>query len=724
LPVHRIGSKKLARLRKAGSSKTVQLPDLANYYVLCLPDGREDAVELIERFRRLEEVEHSSPVYKPVAPPEPPDFTAIGSILPSQAYLGPSSSNRGSNGIDAFFAWTVQGGDGAGVSICDIEYDWLSSHDEFSSNLGLRILGNDPLNPFGTDTRNHGTSVVGIYGSKNNGTGTKGIAFNVGKFCASVFVQEIVPWYNIAGAITSAMDALNPGDIIILEQHIPGPNHDVFGPEQNGFVPVEWYRGVYDAIRTATANGFIVVEAAGNGGQNLDDQVYKQNHSPFERNNSSGAIMVGAGNSINRSRLNFSNFGTRVDVQGWGQNVVTTAADLAKADAWSSDGPTLLYTGSFSGTSSATPIVAGACASLQGIYLARFGRVATPEEMLALLHKTASFQTGNIGEHIGPLPDLRQAIEFLDRSFPEPPEISPSGGMFASPATLLINEAPHHSAGVDYQTWFTTDGSEPIEGAPNATPVPWPTFIQIELTQAHNYIISAKTFFTTEINNERVSSSTTKANITVYQPGPGPSNVKASKGTFVEKIVVSWDALPDAIYYDVYTGSAINRTKVNASPVIGSVYEDGRLPGSGETLDYWIRAVLSNNKVTAYGGPARGRFGLAGLVVTASKGMFSDHVLVTWTYPSWNPRSSEIEFEILRALSGNRSQATSLARILPKYRVVAVGNHTAKLPDGIDLKYKDASVQNGQNYFYWVIAKEPAKDYQTPPSQYDFGFTS
>src|SRR3712207_8554192 len=49
-------------------------------------------------------------------------------------------------------------------------------------------------------------------------------------------------------------------------------------PRQNGFVPVEWDRANYDAIRTATANGFVVVEAAGNGGEDLDDEVYKTNH--------------------------------------------------------------------------------------------------------------------------------------------------------------------------------------------------------------------------------------------------------------------------------------------------------------------------------------------------------------------------------------------------------------------------------------------------------------
>ena len=69
-----------------------------------------------------------------------------------------------------------------------------------------------------------------------------------------------------------------------------------------------------------------------------------------------------------RSRLSFSTYGSRVDVQGWGHNVTTTGY----GGLFTGGGdPNQYYTATFNGTSSASPIVAGAAAALQGIQLAR-----------------------------------------------------------------------------------------------------------------------------------------------------------------------------------------------------------------------------------------------------------------------------------------------------------------------------------------------------------------
>jgi serine protease len=73
------------------------------------------------------------------------------------------------------------------------------------------------------------------------------------------------------------------GDVMLLEQQAPGPG--------GAFVPLEVLPAVYDAIRLATQDGIIVVEAAGNGGVDLDALG-----SPFPAGKpDSGAIVVGAG---------------------------------------------------------------------------------------------------------------------------------------------------------------------------------------------------------------------------------------------------------------------------------------------------------------------------------------------------------------------------------------------------------------------------------------------
>ena len=127
--------------------------------------------------------------------------------------------------------------------------------------------------------------------------------------------------YNPAHAILLAVVDGSPGDVILLEQQISVCNLAFFS-----FGPSEWVDSVFDAIRTAVANGFVIVEAAGNGIVDLDQAACG---GKFDRSiRDSGAIIVGAGGSptsgLDRQRLAFSSFGSRVDLQGWGDRVMTT----------------------------------------------------------------------------------------------------------------------------------------------------------------------------------------------------------------------------------------------------------------------------------------------------------------------------------------------------------------------------------------------------------------
>ena len=88
---------------------------------------------------------------------------------------------------------------------------------------------------------------------------------------------------------------------------------------------------------------------------------------PYKLLNDSGAILVGAGRSPiwgvqARSAEYDSNYGFRVDLQGWGDSVVTTGY----GNLYNLNGPDWFYTFDFPNTSSATAIVAGAVASVQG----------------------------------------------------------------------------------------------------------------------------------------------------------------------------------------------------------------------------------------------------------------------------------------------------------------------------------------------------------------------
>jgi hypothetical protein len=339
------------------------------------------------------------------APPTTPDFTT------RQGYL-----DAAPGGIDARWAWTQPGGRGAGVRVVDCEWGWRFTHEDLNQNQGGVIAGTADPGPNSNST-NHGTAVLGEISGDINAFGITGIAPDA-RVSASAFS---VP---TATAIRSAADALGQGDILLLEIHRGGPNYPGDG-SQFGYIAVEWWPDDYLAIRYAVNRGTVVVEAAGNGTQNLDDAVYDTAatgfpswwRNPFRRNPlDSGAVVVGAGAppsgnfGPDRSRLGFSNHGACVDAQGWGREVTTTGyGDLqggSTVDLW--------YTSSFSGTSSASPIVVGALACAQGALRAQGRPPLSPARARELLRATGSPQQDAPGrpatERIGNRPNLRQLI--------------------------------------------------------------------------------------------------------------------------------------------------------------------------------------------------------------------------------------------------------------------------------------------------------------------------
>lgn len=345
------------------------------------------------------------------APPITANFTA------RQGYL-----NAAPGGIDALYAATVAGGRGAGIGIIDIEGAWRFAHEDLHQNQG-GVVGGTPTTDIGW--RNHGTAVIGVLGGDRNNFGITGICPDARVRGVSIFGGT-----GSAGAIRQAAQLSKKGDVILIELHRPGPRFNFSAPQgQRGFIAIEWWPDDFAAIRFAVMRGVIVMSAAGNGAENLDDPLYNTRpngfpatwRNPFNRNLAdSGSILIGAGapppgthgrnHGPDRSRLDFSNFGSSIDAQGWGREVTTCGyGDLqggANEDLW--------YTDQFSGTSSASPIVVGAVACVQGALRARQRPLLSPTRARALLRATGSPQTDAPGrprtQRIGNRPNLRQLI--------------------------------------------------------------------------------------------------------------------------------------------------------------------------------------------------------------------------------------------------------------------------------------------------------------------------
>lgn len=308
-----------------------------------------------------------------------------------QGYLGPAP-----HGIDAPAAWR-RGQRGAGVWFADIEGGWNAEHEDLPGDRIQHVGGTKFRDPM---WRAHGTAVLGEVVGRDNGKGVVGIAPDVER----VFTSSI-GGTTVANAIDVAAKNLRAGDVLLIELQGGGP--------RGRYVPVEYWDDVFDAIKTATKRGVVVIEAAGNGAEDLDHATYKRKFDRAKRD--SGAIMVGAGGPprggyADRERLDFSNYGGRVDVQGWGRKVAT----LDYGDLQACSGADRHYTGEFSGTSSASPIVAGAAVIVQGVAKSR-GGLLTPTQIRDLLRATGTPQLGDTSEQIGPRPDLERAIKALER---------------------------------------------------------------------------------------------------------------------------------------------------------------------------------------------------------------------------------------------------------------------------------------------------------------------
>ncbi|WP_241139275.1 putative mucin/carbohydrate-binding domain-containing protein [Bacillus mycoides] len=374
--------------------------NLLNYYIVQAPNNIEIEL-LLKKFETSPLVEDAYIQEKQIlTPPEIqlPDL----SVNP---YDDPRFKNQGyleaaPKGINASHAWSIKGGDGKGTTFVDMEYGWLLNHEDLV-NKNIKLMSGQNI----SQHRAHGTSVLGIVSSEDNQIGNIGIAPRANVKVISQIRDNGI--YNTADAILSAVHNLQAGDILLLEAQA---SYDGYGDK---YLPVEVHPDIFDAIRVGTDKGIIIIEAGANGSNDLDNFKDRNGKKILNRNSpdfkDSGAIMVGAGSStVPHKRLWFSNYGSRLDVYGWGENVDTTSANP-------SQNTTNLYTSTFSGTSSASPIIAGAATSIQGVAKEHRGSPYTPAELRNILSNpnTGTKPQDPWNDRIGVLPDLKSILDNL-----------------------------------------------------------------------------------------------------------------------------------------------------------------------------------------------------------------------------------------------------------------------------------------------------------------------
>lgn len=357
---------------------------------------RFNVLKLAEDLEKFSFVEYAA--IEPLKPIEPPsmmnqELASMVAETPNfehlQLYKRDKTTVDGNTiiGIDIDYAHSL-GVTGAGVTVADIEWGFDYEHEDLKSPTFVELV--ETTNHSSDD---HGTAVAGVLISKNNGFGVTGTVYNVDKFYG---ISEITKG-RVYG-ITEGLKVLQAGDIFIYEMQ-------AFGADGK-YVPADYNQAVWDITKRATDNGVIVVAAAGNGNVNLDIPAYNA----YRARGDNGAIIVGASTKIGLNKASFSTYGSPVHVQGWGDwSVATTGyGDIFEA------GSHRTYTGRFSGTSSATPIVSSAVIALQSYARKSFKQSLSPKKMRSLLISTGTPQGS--GGHIGPLPNVRRAIAALKKA--------------------------------------------------------------------------------------------------------------------------------------------------------------------------------------------------------------------------------------------------------------------------------------------------------------------
>lgn len=391
------------RLLRAGARN---VPDLNRHFRIRTRDAaaRDDVLHAL---RALAVVDEAAAEPRPLPPPS-------GDYTGDQRYATAAPVGIGTAGTAA-----RPGGLGQNTKIVDVEYSWNRAHEDLAKVAPDAVLipNGTPKDFFEND--NHGTAVLGqLIGTPGNGFGVSGLAPGSAIGLVNAYTTT---GYALANAVDLARQNLAAGDVMLVEQQADGPGAG------SDFVPVEHHVAVYDAIRLATQSGIIVVEAAGNGGVNLDT-AFPQGF-PGGRPDS-GAIIVGAGSGDAtcsgppaNARVSDSTFGTRVNLQGWGRCVTTTGYG-----GLFDGGPNALYTASFNSTSSASAIVAAAAAVYSSVFqAAAAGTAPTPLAVRRRLAATGSPQAGSPAGNIGPLPNVDAATTDFDFTPPTVTVTGPAG---------------------------------------------------------------------------------------------------------------------------------------------------------------------------------------------------------------------------------------------------------------------------------------------------------
>ena len=433
--IREVPPEELRRIERENADDSQEWPSLTQYWRLDLRDGRFRPEEVASAFRALEVVERAY-VEPPVVPaggravrrarlagqravPEGPS-----TALPTKA----SHLDAAPLGINARWVWETYGLYGEGVHLVDVEQGWLFDHEALRHLKVPPLLAGLNAHEAG-GSGDHGAAVLGIVaGEYVPPNGVRGVCPRASVLAASHF-QGFDDTIHVADTLAS-LGSLRPGDVVLLEVAAIEGSDDGYGDTVADQRPIERDECVQNAIGLLTRQGIVVIEAAGNGDQDLDrlgtDGDLAQLRVGAPGYLDSGAIMVGGAEVPSPSTVADchprwtddynpgigSNYGSRVNSYAWARRVWSSGCE-----PYGSCDPRTSSYQIFTATSAASAIIAGAAVLLQAVHREYLGSSLEPEKLRELFadpdNGTDSLPDAQGGRLIGVMPDLRRVAAAL-----------------------------------------------------------------------------------------------------------------------------------------------------------------------------------------------------------------------------------------------------------------------------------------------------------------------
>lgn len=351
------------------------------YYEIHQGLDKSKAVEFCAQIESLDYVIYCSatPVAENLSPPfidgvdksksiyleysETPDFSEL------QGYVNDV------NGMNIRRHWE-KGHTGELATVRLLDFGIYKDHEDFQQGNIIVVNSRDE-----SSDCNHGTASTGCIAAGNNGFGVTGIA------------HSALFYFYDTGDRHKILEHANPGDIVSL---------NIQWNSDHGYIPAVAIKSWWDTISNLTEKGAVVIMAAGNGNNDLSDTAICPDYGDC------GGILAGGCLSATGRRRPKSNYGHYASlINSWGHNVVATGYGALQDQP----GHNRDYTNTYNGTSSATPLCAGALALLQS-YAMKQEFVLSPEEMKRLISRSA--YTEGVVDNIGRRPNVEQLVTLID----------------------------------------------------------------------------------------------------------------------------------------------------------------------------------------------------------------------------------------------------------------------------------------------------------------------